>query len=81
MIKCIILNGIPVVMEAFMALAQVEKPEDQDHSFTRCVVASTIVEKHLLNHSLGKVGRRMKRIMSVPRASWGLCIKTILPIF
>lgn len=30
-----ILNGIPVVMEAFQSLAAVEKPEDQDHSFTR----------------------------------------------
>jgi hypothetical protein len=69
MIKCIILNGIPVVMEAFMALALIEKPEDQDHSFTRCVVASTIVETHLLNPSLGKVGKQMKRIMSVPQAS------------
>ncbi|KAH6861012.1 hypothetical protein BKA58DRAFT_44462 [Alternaria rosae] len=35
MIKCIILNGIPVVMEAFVSLAKQEKPEDQDHSFTR----------------------------------------------
>ncbi|CAM6001185.1 unnamed protein product [Sphagnum balticum] len=37
MIKCIILNGIPIVMEAFAALAKVEKPEDQDKSFTRSV--------------------------------------------
>ncbi|KAI4641758.1 hypothetical protein J4E93_007856 [Alternaria ventricosa] len=35
MIKCIILNGIPIVMEAFVSLAKQEKPEDQDHSFTR----------------------------------------------
>ncbi|KAI4912750.1 hypothetical protein J4E90_006156 [Alternaria incomplexa] len=35
MIKCIILNGIPVVMEAFVSLAKQEQPEDQDHSFTR----------------------------------------------
>ncbi|PGH16490.1 hypothetical protein AJ80_05175 [Polytolypa hystricis UAMH7299] len=28
MIMCIILNGIPVVMEVFMALAQEEQPED-----------------------------------------------------
>ncbi|MCJ1407307.1 hypothetical protein MMC19_001378 [Ptychographa xylographoides] len=35
MIKCVILNGIPVVMEAFVSLTKVEKPEDQDHSFTR----------------------------------------------
>jgi hypothetical protein len=35
MIKCIILNGIPIVMEAFTALAKVEQPDDQDHTFTR----------------------------------------------
>ena len=35
MIKCIILNGIPVVMEAFQSLAKEERPVDQDHSFTR----------------------------------------------
>jgi hypothetical protein len=35
MIKCIILNGIPIVMDAFVSLAKQEKPEDQDHSFTR----------------------------------------------
>ena len=35
MIKCIILNGIPVVMEGFQSLAKVEQPEDPDHSFTR----------------------------------------------
>jgi len=35
MIKCIILNGIPIVMEAFVSLAKQEMPEDQDHSFTR----------------------------------------------
>jgi hypothetical protein len=35
MIKCIILNGIPIVMEAFAALAKVEQPEDQEHTFTR----------------------------------------------
>lgn len=35
MIKCIILNGIPVFMEAFQSLASMEQPEDQDHSFTK----------------------------------------------
>lgn len=35
MIKCIILNGIPIIMEAFVSLAKQEKPEDQDYSFAR----------------------------------------------
>ncbi|KAH9206274.1 AhpD-like protein, partial [Leptodontidium sp. 2 PMI_412] len=35
MIKCIILNGIPIVMEAFVSLAAVERPEDREHGFTR----------------------------------------------
>lgn len=34
-VKCIILNGIPIVMEGFQSLAKVEQPEDQDHSFTK----------------------------------------------
>jgi hypothetical protein len=38
MIKCIILNGIPIVMEAFAALAKVEASEDQEKSFTRSVL-------------------------------------------
>jgi hypothetical protein len=37
MIKFIILNGIPIVMQAFTALAKVEKPEDQDKSLTKSV--------------------------------------------
>lgn len=35
MIKCIILNGIPSVMDAFVSLAKEEKPDDQDFTFTR----------------------------------------------
>jgi hypothetical protein len=38
MIKCIILNEIPIVMEAFAALAKVEAPEDQEKSFTGSVL-------------------------------------------
>jgi hypothetical protein len=37
MIRCVILNSIPVVMEAFVSFTKVEKPEDQDHSFTKYV--------------------------------------------
>ncbi|KAI1329426.1 hypothetical protein F5Y16DRAFT_98134 [Xylariaceae sp. FL0255] len=35
MVKCIILNGIPSVIEAIMAISAVEWPEDQDHSCLR----------------------------------------------
>jgi len=35
MIKCIVLNGIPVVLLAFRALAALEKDEDKDHCFSR----------------------------------------------
>ncbi|KAI3317960.1 hypothetical protein HD806DRAFT_540619 [Xylariaceae sp. AK1471] len=32
MVKCIILNGMPAIIEAATAILEVEKPEDQDHS-------------------------------------------------
>jgi alkylhydroperoxidase/carboxymuconolactone decarboxylase family protein YurZ len=35
LIKCIMINGIPVVMGAFTSLAAVEAPADQDRSTTR----------------------------------------------
>ena len=35
MVKCIILNGIPAVIEAVTAVAEQERPEDQDFSCTR----------------------------------------------
>ncbi|KAI0867482.1 hypothetical protein GGS24DRAFT_495295 [Hypoxylon argillaceum] len=35
MVKCIILNGIPAVIEAALSISEVEKPEDQDHSCSR----------------------------------------------
>ncbi|KAI1356607.1 hypothetical protein F5Y01DRAFT_323986 [Xylaria sp. FL0043] len=35
MVKCIILNGIPSVIEAVSAIAECERPEDQDHSCSR----------------------------------------------
>lgn len=37
MVKCIILNGIPAVIEAALSISEVEKPEDQDHSCSRYV--------------------------------------------
>ncbi|KAK2611942.1 hypothetical protein QQS21_002048 [Conoideocrella luteorostrata] len=35
MVKCIIINGIPVVIEAVTSISEVEKPEDQDFSCSR----------------------------------------------
>ncbi|KAI1127086.1 hypothetical protein F5Y10DRAFT_201551 [Nemania abortiva] len=35
MVKCIILNGIPAVIEAVASISEVESPEDQDHSCSR----------------------------------------------
>lgn len=35
MIKCIILTGIPSVIEALGAVAKLEKEEDKDYSFSR----------------------------------------------
>jgi hypothetical protein len=35
MVKCIILNGIPAVIEAVTAISEIERPEDQDHSCSR----------------------------------------------
>lgn len=43
MIKCIILNGIPIVMEAFVSLAAVERPEDREHGFTRSVCSTMLL--------------------------------------
>ena len=37
MIKCIILTGIPSVIEALSAVAKLEREEDKDHSFSRFV--------------------------------------------
>jgi hypothetical protein len=35
MVKCIIINGIPVVIEAVTAVSDVERPEDRDLSCSR----------------------------------------------
>ncbi|KAI0430766.1 hypothetical protein F5Y09DRAFT_221080 [Xylaria sp. FL1042] len=35
MVKCIILNGIPAVIEAVTAISEVERPEDRDYSCSR----------------------------------------------
>jgi len=35
MVKCIIINGIPVVIEAVTSISDVERPEDRDYSCTR----------------------------------------------
>ncbi|KAK4100184.1 hypothetical protein N658DRAFT_508121 [Parathielavia hyrcaniae] len=35
LIKCIIINGIPVVIEAITSISDVEKPEDRDYSCSR----------------------------------------------
>ena len=35
MIKCIILNGIPVVLQALLSVAELEREEDKDFSFSR----------------------------------------------
>lgn len=35
MVKCIIINGIPVVIEAVTSVSQVERPEDTDLSCSR----------------------------------------------
>jgi hypothetical protein len=38
MVKCIILNGIPVVFEAVLAVAGQEQEQDKDYSFSRSVI-------------------------------------------
>lgn len=35
MVKCIIINGIPVVIEAITSVANVEREEDKDYSCSR----------------------------------------------
>ena len=35
MVKCIIINGIPVVIEAVKSISEVERPEDRDYSCSR----------------------------------------------
>jgi hypothetical protein len=35
LVKCIIINGIPVVIEAITSISDVEKPEDRDYSCSR----------------------------------------------
>jgi hypothetical protein len=35
MIKCIILNGIPIVFQALLSVAELEREEDKDYTFTR----------------------------------------------
>jgi hypothetical protein len=66
MIKCIILNGIPIVMEAFVSLAKVEKAEDQDHSFTRHVFNRPLTQKRIdqLTIIVEKAGRLIKQTIS-----------------
>ena len=35
MIKCIILNGIPIIFQALLSVAELEQDEDKDYSFSR----------------------------------------------
>ncbi|KAK1828690.1 hypothetical protein QBC39DRAFT_358476 [Podospora conica] len=35
LVKCIIINGIPVVIEAITSISDIEKPEDRDYSCSR----------------------------------------------
>ena len=42
MVKCIIINGIPAVIEAVSAVSEVEQPEDQDLSCTRYVYTNNL---------------------------------------
>ena len=37
LVKCIILNGIPAIFEALIAVGKLEKDEDKDYTFTRSV--------------------------------------------
>jgi hypothetical protein len=48
MVKCIIINGIPAVIEAVSAISELERPEDQDFSCTRCVDADSIANGVML---------------------------------
>lgn len=33
--KCVPLNGVPLVLEAIFEIAKVERPEDRDYTFSR----------------------------------------------
>ena len=35
LVKCVPLNGVPLVLEGVFAIAKVERPEDRDYSFSR----------------------------------------------
>jgi hypothetical protein len=47
LMKCVPLNGVPMVLEAIFAIAKVERPEDRDYSFSRhAFYGRTILRKH-----------------------------------
>ncbi|KAI1278211.1 hypothetical protein F5Y07DRAFT_397767 [Xylaria sp. FL0933] len=47
MVKCIILNGIPSVIEAFTAISEIERPEDQDHSCSSSASCLAWISKNI----------------------------------